>query len=111
MGNEIAACGLVCANCGRYRKGKCPGCRDYEKATWCAVRTCCLEHGWRSCADCTLMPLGECRKFNNLMSKLFSLLFRSDRHGCIERIREVGYAAYLAEMRPTGRMNRPVTKK
>lgn len=111
MTSEIAACGLVCGNCPRYRKGKCPGCRDYEKATWCTVRTCCIEHDWKSCAECTLTPLAECRKFNNFMSKLFAVLFRSDRRACIERIREKGYEAYLSEMRLAGRMNRPVTKK
>lgn len=57
MACEIAACGLVCDNCARRRKGKCPGCRQYEKAAWCGVRRCCIEHGWRSCAECTRMPL------------------------------------------------------
>lgn len=111
MNPEIAACGLFCGACRKYLAGKCPGCRRYEKATWCGVRTCCIGHGWQSCADCTLMPLAECPKLNNFMGKLFGLLFRSDRLGCIERIREVGYDAYVAEMRLAGRMNRPVTKK
>lgn len=44
------------------------------------------------------------------MSKVFALLFRSDRRGCIERIRRVGYEAYEAEMMRSGRMNRPVGK-
>ncbi len=55
--------------------------------------------------------MAECRTFNNFMSKVFGLLFRSDRRGCIERIREVGYEAYLSEMKLAGRMNRPVSKK
>lgn len=109
--NEIAACGPVCAACRRYSSGKCPGCRDYDKAQWCGLRRCVIERGLKSCADCTAVPVAECRTFNNFMSKVFGLLFRSDRRGCIERIREVGYEAYLSEMKLAGRMNRPVTKK
>lgn len=111
MNPEIAACGLYCGVCRKYLKGSCPGCRGYEKAAWCEVRKCCIEHGWESCAQCTLLPLDACRKFNGFASKLFALLFRSDRKGCIERIRVVGSEAYAAEMRLAGRMNRPVTKK
>ena len=43
--------------------------------------------------------------------ELFSFIFRSDRQGCVGRIREVGYEAFAEEMRLAGRMNRPVTKK
>lgn len=110
MNPEIAACGLYCGACFKYKKGKCPGCRAYEKATWCDVRKCCIEHNWESCAECTLMPLTECKKLNSFVAKIFNLVFRSDRHGCIARIREVGSAAFAAEMRLAGRMNRPVTK-
>ncbi len=109
--DEIAACGLVCGVCRRYRKGSCPGCCKYEKTTWCEVRTCCREHGWMSCADCTQIPIAQCRKFNGFVSKVFGFVFRSDRLGCVERIRVVGYDAYWEEMRSAGRMNRPVTKK
>lgn len=111
MNPEIAACGLYCGACPKYRKGSCPGCRGYEKATWCGVRTCCIEHGRQSCADCTSLPLADCKKFNCFMAKVFGLIFRSDRKGCIERIRAVGYEAYAAEMKLAGCMNRPVKKK
>lgn len=111
MDNRIAACGLFCGACRKFIKGSCPGCRNYEKATWCAVRTCCIENGWQSCADCTRSPLGECRKFNSFVAKVFAVVFRSDRRGCVERIREVGAEAFAAEMQLAGRMNRPVTKK
>ena len=39
----IAYCGLYCGACGRYRKDRCPGCHENEKAAWCRVRTCCRE--------------------------------------------------------------------
>lgn len=106
----IAACGLYCGACRKYKKGSCPGCREYDKATWCAVRTCCRDHVWQSCAQCTLMPLDRCGKFNSFISKVFALVFRSDRRGCIERIREVGSEAFAAEMQLAGRMNRPMKK-
>ena len=107
---EIAACGLFCGTCRKFVKGSCPGCHANGKATWCEIRTCCIGHGWQSCAECTLMPLDECRKFNNFMGKLFGLVFRSDRRGCIERIREVGEQAFAEEMRLSGFYNRPVRK-
>lgn len=108
---EIAACGLFCGCCRRFIKGKCPGCRAYEQAEWCKVRACCIEHQWQSCADCTLMPLDDCKKFNGFIARVFSVLFHSDRRGCIDRIREVGPEAFAAEMRLAGRMNRPVEKR
>lgn len=111
MKSEIAACGLFCGACRKYLKGTCPGCRDYVKASWCSVRSCCIEHGWTSCAECTLMPLSECRKFNSFVGKVFAVVFRSDRRGCVERIREVGCDAFAAEMRLAGSMNRPVKKQ
>lgn len=54
------------------------------------------------------MPLPECRKFNSFVGKVFCVIFRSDRRGCIERIREVGPEAFAAEMRKAGCYNRPV---
>lgn len=105
---EIAACGLFCGTCRKYGKGTCPGCHPNEKAAWCKVRACCREHAWQSCAQCTLMPLDACPKFNGFIGKVFQVLFRSDRRGCIERIRAVGEAAFAAEMRLAGSYNRPV---
>lgn len=56
------------------------------------------------------MPLDACPKFNNFIAKVFQLVFRSDRRGCIERIRKVGYTAFAAEMHLAGSYNRPVKK-
>lgn len=56
------------------------------------------------------MPLNECPKFNNFIAKMFQIVFRSDRRGCIERIRAVGYEAFAAEMHLAGNYNRPVKK-
>lgn len=107
----IAACGLFCESCRKFRKGACPGCRANAKAEkWCGVRRCCIEHGWQSCAECTLMPLAECKTFHSFVSKIFAVVFRSDREGCIERIRAIGAEAFAAEMRLEKSYNRPVKR-
>ncbi len=108
---EIAACGLCCGACPKFTKGKCPGCHVSENVGWCKVRKCCIENGWQSCADCTIANPRECKTLNNFISKVFTVIFRSDRHGCLDRIREVGYEAYAAEMKLAGSMNRPVAKR
>ena len=73
---DIAACGLYCGACRKFRQGKCPGCRDNAKANWCKIRQCCTAHHYSSCADCTLIPLEACKKFNNPIAKIFALVFR-----------------------------------
>jgi len=93
----IAYCGLYCGACRKYLNGKCPGCRKNEKAQWCKVRICCMENNFRSCANCKLNP-HDCKKFNNFFSKLFAFIFKSDREGCICRIRDIGEEAYAEEM-------------
>ena len=93
--NLVAYCGLYCGACGAYRRGRCPGCHDNHKATWCKVRTCCLEGDYSSCAQCqTISDPRDCRKFNNIVSKLFGLIFRSNRQACIMQIRERGLQAH-----------------
>jgi len=96
----IARCGLYCGACARYLKGSCPGCEQNTKATWCKVRSCCNAAGFATCANCkSTSNVRDCSKFNNFISKLFGLVFNSDRAACIEKIREIGleeYAVYMA---------------
>lgn len=96
--NLVAFCGLYCGSCRSYLTGKCPGCKENAKATWCKVRQCCLENGFQSCADCKTVEPVECKKFNNFISKTFGFVFNSDRSACIARIKEVGYDEYSIEM-------------
>ena len=97
--NLIAFCGLYCGACGSYLKGRCPGCMKNEKATWCKTRKCNMENQYRSCADCKLVgDANDCKKFHNIFSKIFGLLFRSDRKACVELIKKSGYPAYAEEM-------------
>ena len=56
------------------------------------------------------MPLSACPKFTNFIGKVFGFGFRSDRSGCIRRIREVGADAFAGEMRRAGAYNRPVKR-
>ena len=99
--NLIAYCGLFCAECRGYKKGTCAGCQKNENATWCKVRTCCMNNNYKSCADCKEFSNAmDCRKYNNFISKAFGFIFRSDRGACIAMIKEKGYenfAAYMAE--------------
>jgi len=101
--NLVAYCGLYCGACRSYLKGSCPGCRDNVKATWCKVRTCCIENNLQSCADCTTVELKDCSKYNNFISKAFGFVFNSDRAACIARIKEAGYEIYAVEMAETKR--------
>lgn len=98
---HIAFCGLYCGSCRSFLKGTCPGCAGNEKASWCKIRLCNLEHGYSSCADCKEYPNAmECKKFNNFMSKIFGIIFGSDRNACLEMIRTKGYeefARYMAD--------------
>ena len=102
----VAYCGLYCGACRSYRKEKCPGCHDKEKADWCKVRLCCREHGYATCAECEIVgDFRDCGKLNNVVSKLFALVFRSDRPASLDRIGEVGIHAYAAEMAESGQQS------
>jgi hypothetical protein len=99
----IAFCGLYCGECGRYKSGKCLGCRENKKAGWRKVRTCCMESGKASCADCKdFATASDCKKFNNIFSKCFALLFGSNRQACINLIKEKGPDAFAEEMTKRG---------
>jgi hypothetical protein len=95
----VAACGLYCGACKSYLKERCSGCAENERAGWCKVRSCCREMGHSTCASCTEFErVDDCRKYNNIMARLFGLLFNSDRKLCIERIKESGLEAFASEM-------------
>jgi hypothetical protein len=99
----VAKCGLYCGACKMYLNGKCPGCAKNEKATWCKIRSCTLENSYSSCADCKQYgdPM-DCKKFNNVMSKIFAILFKSNRAACINQIRAKGIENHAAIMAQSG---------
>jgi len=95
----VSYCGLYCAACQAYRRDRCPGCHENPKASWCKVRTCCIENGYSTCAACTTTPEPrDCKKYHNLIARLFGLIFRSDRRACILQIREKGLDAHAEIM-------------
>lgn len=102
----IAFCGLYCGECGAFKRGRCPGCAGNAKATWCAVRACCLDAKRDSCAACPAhADPRACGKYHNWISRLFGFVFRSDRAACVRRLREVGPEAFAGEMARTGRQS------
>jgi hypothetical protein len=97
--NFVAYCGLYCGACGSLLRGRCPGCHENEKAKWCKVRSCCIEHEFASCADCKeYADPRACRDFNSFLAKLFGFVLRSDRAACIEQIRRLGVQGHADEM-------------
>ena len=120
----IAACGLYCGACKKYRMGKCQGCNTSDTDNpglgqplnkWpqrCKIRKCCMEKGFHTCAECERLRVGErssgmmdvkeCRLYNNFVSKVFAFVFRSDRPACIRYIRENGEQAFAEEMTKRG---------
>ena len=103
----IAYCGLYCGACPRYLKGKCAGCRESDKLSWCKIRNCNEENGFHNCGDCTLMNFSDCKLNHNFMSRFFSLIFNSDRDACVARIKAVGKEDYAEEMAKRGSQTIP----
>lgn len=84
----VAKCGLYCGNCKSFKKGKCKGCDANLKASWCKIRSCCIEKNIATCAQCDeFESTKDCKKHNATVAKVFSVLFNSDRHACIDYIR------------------------
>jgi hypothetical protein len=94
----VAYCGLYCGACGRYLRERCPGCQGNDKAGWCKVRTCNREAGYTSCAECKdFSDPKDCRKFNNVVSKIIGFVLRSDRAAGIARIKSMGIRSYAED--------------
>ncbi|HEY33036.1 MAG TPA: DUF3795 domain-containing protein [Dehalococcoidia bacterium] len=95
----VAYCGLYCGACRSYLKERCPGCHENEKVKWCKIRVCCIDNHYLSCADCKQFDNPkDCKMFNNIMAKIFSLIFRSDRLACIQQIKELGIQGHADNM-------------
>ncbi|MFC1734521.1 DUF3795 domain-containing protein [Candidatus Hydrogenedentota bacterium] len=98
-GPIIAYCGLVCSECGALRKGKCEGCHsDKRMFPKCPVRKCAMEHNFTTCADCDdFGDLKKCKKLHNMISIIVGFLFRTNRIGNLDRIREIGLEKFVEE--------------
>jgi len=103
---QVAYCGIYCAACPKLQKERCPGCHGNEKASWCKVRSCCIEHDYATCADCTeFSDPTECRKFNNFFSKMIGFVLRSDRPACIQQVKTLGLEGHAKAMASLGRVS------
>ncbi|MBN2042113.1 MAG: DUF3795 domain-containing protein [Spirochaetes bacterium] len=95
----VAYCGLYCGSCRAYLNEKCPGCAENTRAGWCKLRACCIDNGYKSCAECVEFPdVDDCKKFNNIISKIFAFIFKSNRKACIDQIRNKGIDAHAQIM-------------
>lgn len=101
----VSACGLYCGACRSYRSGKCPGCHGNAKASWCKVRSCNLERGTRTCAECPdHTDPADCAKFRNPIASLIGFVFNTDRAKGVRSIRESGRDAFALSMAQQERM-------
>ncbi len=102
----IARCGLCCSNCGMYLKKKCPGCHGEKPMNRnCPTRACAIERAFSTCAECPdFKDLRKCKKLHNFFSRLFGFIFRSDRMGNLNAIREIGLEAFKGKKRADGRI-------
>jgi hypothetical protein len=95
----VAFCGLYCGACKKFLIDKCPGCVKNEKASWCQIRICNLANNYNSCADCQkFTDIMECKKYNNLFSKVIGFVLRSNRKAGIDLIKAIGLPAFAKEM-------------
>jgi hypothetical protein len=107
----IACCGLYCANCGKYRKEKCPGCLKNDKASWCKIRRCCIEKGISNCSQCEeyIYPK-DCSKYNNFISGVIEFFTASDRSLCIGYLRKNPAGKFIDMMDENGLVSLPKRK-
>lgn len=69
----------------------------------CPVKACTVSRRYDTCADCPdFADLRQCGKLHNFISRLFALIFRSDRIGNLCRIREIGEGAFKTECAGNG---------
>ena len=95
----IAYCGLICSQCGAFKKQRCLGCHsDRPMNRRCKVKKCAMEKGITTCGQCDQFDdLKDCVKLNNFTSKFFGLIFKSDRIGNLNRIRQHGMEQFRQE--------------
>lgn len=95
----VAYCGLVCTDCGAFKKGKCQGCHsDKPMFRGCPIKKCATGQQFATCADCRdFSDLKRCRKLNNFISKIFGLIFKHDRIGHLNEIRTVGLEVFTSK--------------
>ncbi|MBU0492062.1 MAG: DUF3795 domain-containing protein [Chloroflexi bacterium] len=107
--SDIAACGLFCGNCGSHTRGRCVGCKaGGGMVNNCQIRTCVADKGYVSCGECA--ELETCEFVNptglvpRAMGKVMSLVFRSDKAGNLQYLKEHGPEAFVEYKRQQGKI-------
>ena len=84
------------------------GCQEVPGFQRCSIRKCVIEKGITTCAECdefaSPRSYAECKKINNLIAKVFALIFRSDRPAALALLRDEGREVYLEAKRSSGKM-------
>jgi hypothetical protein len=98
---ELAYCGLVCLQCGAFTRGRCKGCHSPKPMhSKSLVKKYAVEKSIVSCEECQdYANLRNCKRLDNLVSKLFGFIFRSNRIVNLARIREVGVEKFRVGFR------------
>jgi hypothetical protein len=96
---QVACCGLVCSECGAFKKKRCQGCHsDRPMFRNCPVKKCVMECSHATCADCAeFADLKQCGKLHNWISRIFGFIFRSDRIGNLMSIRSQGFDSFKSQ--------------
>ena len=100
----VSYCGFYCGACKKYAAGECLGCKGNSpkcavgyKA--CKVRSCNLENGYSTCADCEKYnSVKDCAVYNPFMIRFGQWITRTSRQKGIELIKEKGEAAFVKFM-------------
>ncbi len=57
-----------------------------------------MDNEYDTCADCKdFQELRECKKLNNIISKIFGFFSETNRTESLNRIREIGLEKFKAE--------------
>ena len=92
---RFALCGLNCGLCRMRLDGYCPGCGGGAGNQSCAIARCSLERG--GVAFCWECPQYPCPRYDGFDDG-DSFVPHQGRRQDIDRAREMGLKAYLAEM-------------
>ena len=59
-----------------------------------------MDNEYNTCADCKyFQELRECKKLNNIISKIFGFIYKTNRIESLNRIREIGLEKFKAKNR------------
>ena len=105
---HIAVCGLFCSNCGKFKSDRCQGCQIEPGVKNCITRFCAIEHKITTCAECdefaSPRTYKECKNINNIVARIFAMIYRSDRPGSLAMLRDEGPEAFIEYKRLTDKM-------